>query len=29
MKKPMIKKVTNVVSGNKKSACTCCGGSSR
>lgn len=29
MKKPIIKKVTNVVSGSKKSACTCCGGSSR
>ena len=29
MKKPEIKKVTNVVKGSKKSACTCCGGSGR
>ena len=29
MQKPMIKKVANVVTGSKKSACTCCGGSSR
>jgi len=29
MKKPIIKKVKNVVLGSKKSACTCCGGSAR
>lgn len=29
MKKPVINKVTNVISGSKKSACTCCGGSAR
>ena len=29
MNKPEIKKVANVVKGNKKTACTCCGGSGR
>lgn len=29
MKKPTIKKVTNVVTGNKKASCTCCGGSAK
>lgn len=27
IKKPTIKKVSNVVKASKKSACTCCGGS--
>lgn len=27
MKKPEIKKVSNVAPASKKSACTCCGGS--